>query len=280
MLRRLKSKRVFWWIVLIGSITGLILIFISSVVADLENQTSSANYLRGLIDKTFIARVVYEVGTYSTNDAVSAVSIGFLSSLIPLSFIYLFKIPEIRRIAIQAIVNGYYENFLKSVIEKVHAQGGDIENRVIIILPSYELVENKNIYWGHFRRITERLGFSFVQETTDRDFGRNIFSIQKLDSSPLPVFIDMPTTLTTLKTIIELEEDSPVGVIAERSSVKRRFFSLRSQFQQELAKYVREGDWGNITFVEGETLEKFEKEITGIISSYNDMIASQGQPQA
>ena len=191
-----------------------------------------------------------------------------------MSLIYIYKIPSIRRISIQILVAGYYENFLHGVIQKVYSQVGSTENSVIIILPGFALVENKSIYWKSFQSFAEKHGFTFVQETTDSDFGRNVFTIQKSDKSPIPIFIDMPTTLTNLKKIIELEEHSPVGTISSRKRIKERFYFLRDAFEEELRTYVNEHDWGNVRIVDGRSLREFEQEISEILESISEQIVS------
>lgn len=269
MLLRFSRLRWLWWLVLIFAVGMLVLIGVSSVVADTANETASALWLREQLIGSPLLALMEEVGVYSRNDGVSAISIGVLSSLIPLSYIYLFRIPAIRRTVIQVITSGYYENFLASVIEKIYASGADIERSVLIILPSYELVSNKKLYWGKYRAVLQRHGFQLVQETTDDDFGRNIFLIQKLENPPLPVFVDMPTTLSNLKKIIELEDNSPAGEVTARRWHKQRFLELRNQFREELEGYVAESDWGNIRFIEGDTLAEFEGALEDVINDYD-----------
>ena len=75
----------------------------------------------------------------------------------------------------------------------------------------------------------------------------------------------MPTTLTNLKKIIELEEHSPVGTTSSRKRIKERFYFLRDAFEDELRMYVREHDWGNVRIVEGRSLRGFEQEIGEIM---------------
>lgn len=214
--------------------------------------------------------MVQEIGGLVSNGVVSGGLFGLMSAAITLSLIYIYKIPSIRRISIQILAAGYYENFLHRVIQKVYSQAGSTKNSVIIILPGFALVENKSIYWNSFQSFAERHGFRFVQETTDADFGRNVFTIQKNDKSPIPIFIDMPTTLTNLKKIIELEEHSPVGTISSRKRIKERFYFLRDAFEEELRTYVREHDWGNVRIVEGRSLRGFEQEIGEIMQEISN----------
>ena len=75
----------------------------------------------------------------------------------------------------------------------------------------------------------------------------------------------MPTTLTNLKKIIELEEHSPVGTVSSRKRIKERFYFLRDAFEEELLTFVTEHDWGNVRIVEGRSLRGFEQEIGEIM---------------
>ena len=80
----------------------------------------------------------------------------------------------------------------------------------------------------------------------------------------------MPTTLTNLKKIIELEEHTPVGTTSSRTRIKERFYVLRDAFEEELRTYVREHDWGNVRIVEGRSLRNFETEIGEIIAQISE----------
>lgn len=256
---------IFWWLVLTLSVLALVLMAVSGLVVDQTNTSSVAEFLRSMVSGSGLSLVVQEIGGLVSNGVVSGVLFGLMSAAITLSLIYIYKIPSIRRIAIQILAAGYYENFLHRVIQKVYSQTGSTKNSVIIILPGFALVENKSIYWNSFQSFAEKHGFRFVQETTDADFGRNVFTIQKNDKSPIPIFIDMPTTLTNLKKIIELEEHSPVGTTSSRKRIKERFYFLRDAFEEELRTYVREHDWGNVRIVEGRSLRGFEQEIGEIM---------------
>lgn len=262
---KIRFYTIFWWVILILSVWALVLMAISGLVADLGNTSIVALYLRDMVSGSGLSFVVQEIGGLVSNGVVSGVLFGSLSAAITLSLIYIYKIPSIRRIAIQILAAGYYENFLHQVIQKVYSQTGSTNNSVIIILPGFALVENKSIYWNSFQSFAEKHGFKFVQETTDVDFGRHVFTIQKNDKSPIPIFIDMPTTLTNLKKIIELEEHSPVGTTSSRKRIKERFYFLRDAFEEELRTYVREHDWGNVRIVEGRSLRGFEQEIGEIM---------------
>lgn len=172
--------------------------------------------------------------------------------------------------SIQILAAAYYENFLHSVVQRVYIKSGDTEKRVIIILPGFAFVENKDIYWNSFQSFAQRHGFRLSQETTNADFGRNILTVLRNDDTPVPIFLDMPTTLTSLKKIIELEEHSPVGTVSSRERIKTRFYSLRDDFVKELKGYIRENDWGNVQFVEGRSLKQFEQEMIGIIAELDE----------
>lgn len=261
----IRFYTIFWWMVLTLSVLALVLMAVSGLVVDQANASSAATFLRSMISGSDLSPLVQEIGGLVSNGVVSGVLFGIMSVAITLSLIYIYKIPSIRRISIQILAAGYYENFLHRVIQKVYSQAGSTKNSVIIILPGFALVENKSIYWNSFQSFAEKQGFRFVQETTDADFGRNVFTIQKNDKSPIPIFIDMPTTLTNLKKIIELEEHSPVGTTSSRKRIKERFYFLRDAFEEELRTYVREHDWGNVRIVEGRSLRGFEQEIRDIM---------------
>jgi hypothetical protein len=238
---------------------------VSGLVVDQGNTSSIAVFLRSWLLESWLSPLVQEVGGLVSNGVISGVLFGLLSAAITLSLIYIYKIPSIRKVSIQILAAGYYENFLHSVIQKVYSQAGSTENSVIIILPGFALVENRAIYWKSFQSFAEKHGFKFEQVTTDADFGRNVFTIQQNDKAPIPMFIDMPTTLTNLKKLIELEEHSPVGTTSSRTRVKERFYFLRDAFEEELRTYVREHDWGNVRIVEGRSLRGFEQEIGEIM---------------
>ena len=91
----------------------------------------------------------------------------------------------------------------------------------------------------------------------------------KSDGKEIPIFIDMPTTLTNLKKIIELESHSPIGKVQDTRNVKDRFYILRDQFRSELENYVNEHDWGNVRFIEGKSVRKFEEEISSIMKNFS-----------
>lgn len=264
MLNRIGFKPAFWWFILVSAIIGLVIIAISSIVSDPDNTDSFANFFRTNLNST-VLDFMSAISIYSKYEVTSSIVIGFLLSLLPLSYIYLFKIPDIRKMAITILTAGYYENFLSGVINTIHKSGGNQNNAVLIILPSYELVGNKKLYWERFTNVIALHDFHLKEQTTDKDFGRNILHIYRKDGSPFPIFLDMPTTLTNLKKIIELEDNSPAGSITDRKWRKQRFFELRKQFQDELTKYVEESDWGNIRFIEGTTLKAFEEQLNDVI---------------
>lgn len=266
-MKRLRYKPWFWWGVLLFAVVGLLIIGASSFIADPANNSSLASYLRQSLDGSSLLLVINEVGVYATNDAISGVSIGLLSSLIPLSYIYLFRIPEMRKMAIRILTAGYYENFLSSVIDTIHEKGERLESTVLIILPSFDLVDNKVRYWNHFKRALAKYDFKLQTQVSDKDFGRQIMYIYRADGSLVPIFLDMPTTLTNLKRIIEFEDDSPVGTASEREWKKKRFFELRDQFKSELSTYVKERDWGNIRYIEGADLKDFENELDTVMAA-------------
>lgn len=255
-----------WWGTLFISVLCLAILILSTIVIEPEGNSVIADAVRPLVTDKWYEGLLIEIGTLANNNAISASIIAFFTAAITTSTIYIFKIPEIRRISIQIIAAGYYENFLHGVIKKVYSDIGSVENSILIILPGYSLVESKKLYWDSFRSFAEKHGFVFSQETTDSDFGRNIFTIMRKDGEKIPIFLDMPTTLTNLKKIIELEEHSPVGTLRDVGSVKKRFYLLRDQFQEEIRQYVDEHDWGNVRFIEGKSVRKFEQEISDILA--------------
>lgn len=265
-MKRLINSPLFWWSVLTFSVCGLLTIGVSSFIADLSNHTVLANYLRGALNGTRTLAFINEIGIYATNDAISGVSIGLLSSLIPLSYIYIFRIPEMRKMAIRILTAGYYENFLSGVIDTIHAKGASLESTVLVILPSYDLVDNKIRYWNHFKRSLAKYNFQLETEVSDKEFGRQVMYVYRTDGYRVPIFLDMPTTLTNLKRIIEFEDNSPAGTTSERKWKKQRFRELRTQFRDELSTYVIERDWGNIRFIEGSDLSDFEKELDSVMA--------------
>ena len=144
----IRFSTIFWWVVLILSVSALVLMAVSGLIVDAANTSSIAAFLRSMVSESGLSPVVQEIGGLVSNGVVSGGLFGLMSAAITLSLIYIYKIPSIRRISIQILAAGYYENFLHRVIQKVYSQAGCTKNSVIIILPGFALVENKSIYWN------------------------------------------------------------------------------------------------------------------------------------
>jgi len=255
----IRGRNTFWWAVLIASIFLIFLVVFSSLISDPANTYSWIETTRVSISRYWFASIIDAIGIFIQNDAIYGITVGILFSLVSLSFIYIFKINDIRKTTIHALAYGYFENFLVKLI--TNCSHKYLHYRVIIILPTFQLVEHPDIYMGDIKRILSMKGFETNVETSDTSFGRQAFFVQRKNDPPLPLYIDAPTTLKTLRKILELEADMPVGKVVEHKWWQRRFLELRSEFQAVIEQLLPSGSWGNIVFIESEDKEKFTRRI-------------------
>lgn len=261
-------QQFFWGIILVTCTTLIIFTLASSIIVDESWQKLDG--VRKWLTGHWLENWVYAFGMSAQNDGLYGIFIGSLFSFMSLSFIYLFKIPHIRETTIQAIASGYYENFLSKVIESAHREYSNF--RTIIVLPSYELVENPDIYWSRLKSIIEGMGFKLEESRSDEIFGRRIFTIYKRGSdSSLPVFIDLPSTLKVIRKIIELEAHMPAGRVSRRKWWRRRFQQLRNEFKSSVIDHVGDPKWGRLLFVEGDTVDDFSEKLKKIINEFDEI---------
>lgn len=255
----LKGRNAFWWLVLVISILLISIVVISNLISEPSNTQKWIVSLRNFTQQFWFGGLFSSVGLLTQNDAIYGISVGVLMSLVSLSFIYIFKISDIRKTAIRAIAYGYFENFLIRLITT--CTNRHVHYRVIIILPTFQLVEHPDIYLGDIKQILTRKGFKTGIESSDVSFGRQAFFVQRKDDPPLPLYIDAPTTLKTLRKILELEADMPVGKVVEHKWWQMRFLELRNEFRKAIEQLIPPGSWGNVVFIESEDKDAFMKKI-------------------
>jgi hypothetical protein len=262
----LPQNRTVWVFVFIVALALLTLVFISSLYVDAGLTFWPLPIVRQWIGEVpFLENLLTQVGEAVSNDAILSAVIAILSAAIPLSIVYAFQMPALRKISVRILVDGYYENFLSGVIADVYQKAGNIDNRIGIVLPGYRLVTDKKRYWTTIENVIQRKGFTFETHRTDKDFGRSVFVILNKQGEKLPVYLDLPTTLTGLNKVIEFETGQSRGDLSDRKWSERRFYFLRDLFRTELEKYVVEDDWGNIKFLEGKSLKVFEAELSAFL---------------
>jgi hypothetical protein len=111
------------------------------------------------------------------------------------------------------------------------------------------------------------LGFKLEESESDEIFGRRIFTIYKRDNvASLPVFIDLPSTLKVVRKIIELEAHMPAGRVSRRKWWRRRFNELRNEFKESLLDHIGDPKWGELSFIEGDTVDEFTKKLEKVIN--------------
>lgn len=255
----LRSRNSFWWAVLSASILLIFVVVFSSLIIDPSNTYSWIETVRLSIKQYWVAPIIEAIGLLTQNDAIYGIIVGVLFSLVSLSFIYIFKISDIRRTTIHALAYGYFENFLVKLITMCSTE--HLHYRVIIILPTFQLVEHPDIYMADIKRILAMKGFETKVKSSDASFGRQAFFVQRKDNPPLPLYIDAPTTLKTLRKILELEADMPVGKVIEHKWWQRRFMELRNEFRVAIEQLMPSNSWANIVFIESENMEEFSRKI-------------------
>jgi hypothetical protein len=259
---------------MLASFLTLGVLVFSSVVADIENQSRTAAFARSFVDDSALETLIYEIGAYQQSDAVIGAAIAILTSTIMLSYIHIGKIPNIRRIAIEAIAYGYYENFLIGLAQFCSDTYTDY--RIIIIVPDFQLVETPKFYINRLKKVIKDLGFEMTIQQTDQDFGRHAYLVFKKDHPPLPLYVDIPTTMRVLTRILELEAHMPVGKLVERKWWRKRFSELAHDFANVIRNYMPEDDWGNVVFIESSNKEDFIQKLKREILDLEKKIASRG----
>lgn len=261
----LRANAGVWWAVLLVSGFALIVVVLATLVADAANQTDSMTALRGFLAGTALGYVIGEVGVWANNDTVAGILMAVFSSAISLSVVYIFKVPNIRRTAVQVIGYGYYENFLLRLVKHCADEGQPY--RIIVALPSFQLVEDPDVYFKDIEIMIQGMGFNLQVVESDNKFRRQAFYVQKLEGKALPLYIDVPTTLKTLRKILELEADMPVGKVVGFEWWEARFLQLRKDFQKVIEERMKQGSWGNLVFIDAADKAEFKRRIEEEISN-------------
>ncbi|WP_138472171.1 STING domain-containing protein [Poseidonocella sp. HB161398] len=268
---KVRSKPYFWYLVLFGSSALLVALFALGIVSDSESQSSISIWLRSFFSEGLPNLALREVGPLVSNDLAAGGMVAFLSSMISISIIYIFKIPAIRETSIRVIAFGYYENFLKKVLS--HASEQHEAYRVCVILPQFELVSQPNLYWKGMVRHLKRMGFEIKTVTADQAFFRNTYLVMKKSHPELPLFVDVPTTTRTLQEILELEADMPVGKSKNTKWFRNRFNELREAFGDALRSYYPEQSLRSLVILCPNSESDFETSISTVVSQLEEEIS-------
>jgi hypothetical protein len=168
----LSSRQWAWKLLWIASILLLVVIILSSVIADGQAYPLS-QFLNEKLGAGPLAPALQSIGGLAQNDAIFGIVVGGLFSILSIASIYILKIPNIRSTSVQALAWGYYENYLSNVVQEIAAESPNF--RIVIVLPSYELVERPKFYWARLKVVISRLGFGLENVRTDDVFGRDFF---------------------------------------------------------------------------------------------------------
>lgn len=256
------QSRAFWSIVLLLSCLAMLVMLVSGLLVDVAYDWPWLEGVRAwLTAYPRLDAALRLAGALTENDLILSAFVSLFSVVSTIALTYIRQIFVMRKVGVRVLVDGYFNNFLSKVIRKVISMAGRSQNRIAIILPSFDFMTEKDAYWGKFVAILEYKGFSLETERTDVQFGRDIFVIYSKSGEKLPIFIDLPTTMTGLRKIIQFETGVTRGDLSDHRWAASRFYVLRNQFRSELEKYVRENDWGNLTFIEGQTMDQFEVEL-------------------
>lgn len=275
MMWRLRSQPYFWYSVWFGSLFFLFILLVVGLVAGSEGNSFIARSVRENLGGGLTEQMIRELGPLISNDLVTGGMIAFLSSMVSISTIYIFKIPAIRETSIRVIAFGYYENFLKKVVSFAASEHECY--RVCVILPQFELVSQPDLYWKGMRQHLKRLGFEVKPVTSDQAFFRNTYLVMKKSSPELPIFVDVPTTTRTLQEILELEADMPVGKSKNTKWFRHRFNELRDAFGDALRSYYPEQSLRSFVILAPTSEQDFEASLTTLVSELEDEIKRLGR---
>ncbi|WP_131618226.1 STING domain-containing protein [Roseivivax marinus] len=255
-----RSNNIFWWVSLVVSASLILLVLTAALISDPENsQFSWTSLLQEAVSDAGLSLPVNLIGRLSQNDTVYTITVGILFSVISASLLFIFKINSVRKIAIQAIAYGYFENFLIRLVQ--HCSRAYSAYRIIIVMPTFQLVEYPDVYLEDIKHSLRKLGVTPDIERTDEKFGRYALFVQRKNNPPLPIFIDVPTTLKTLRKILELEADMPAGRVVEHRWWRQRFLHLRREFERAIEQLLPQNSWGNVAFIRSEERDHFEDEL-------------------
>ena len=266
MLDRLKTENMLWWgVIIFGLIFVISVVFAAFLVGDVSGSLGWTAYVREHLADIGLLPAVNFLGYAMQDDTIYAITVGITFTAISTATIYIFKINNIRKIAIRAIAYGYFENFLIRLVQ--HCAKTHIHYRIVIIRPTFHFVEYPDIYMDEIRSRLKKLGFVTSTETTDSSFDRHSIIVQRPGSPPVPLFVDVPTTLKTLRMILELEADMPAGRVMEYKWWRDRFHKLCGEFEDVLKQKFPSNSWRNLIFLDSENLETLEKEIIKLIEA-------------
>ncbi|QUJ76824.1 hypothetical protein KDD17_01815 [Sulfitobacter albidus] len=265
-----SARRWMWKALWLASILAILLVLAGSIAIEGEDNAAAAA-LRRATGEGWFGTVLLSIGQLAQNDGIFGIVVGGLFSIASIAAIYIFKIPNIRNTSVQALAWGYYENYLSGVVQKIAADNPNF--RIVIVLPSYELVERPTIYWARLKVVINRMGFSLENVRTDEVFGKDVFTIQKKDDPALPLYVDLPSTMKVIRRILELEAHMPAGRVARQKWWRGRFKELRGEFKASLVDFFGDEKWGNLVFIDGDNTEQFAKDLQATITALEDDIA-------
>ncbi|MEJ8566351.1 STING domain-containing protein [Elongatibacter sediminis] len=262
MFRRVQASLGFWAVVLVLAAAFFVLVLLSALYVDSGNESAIAAALRNLVDGSILEPLLREFGAFASNDTVAGVFMSLAAAAVSVSLIYLFKMPDMRRIAIESLAYGYYQNFIRHLI--THCIEQHAHFRILIIIPSYELVEQPEIYWKTFQSFLKREGFSLADARTDGSFARHSFLVQRKNlPEPLPLYVDVPTTMRSLTKVLELEANTPVGQLPDAGWARQRFDRLAGYFMDAIQSYMPQESFGNLRFVRSDSVQDFSRRVSG-----------------
>ncbi len=266
MLQRLKGSQTFWAILLVLSVLFFVFAFLAPLYTDANNQSGLAQTLRVWVDGSVLQPLFQAFGSFAANSTIMDVLLSLTAAAIPFAAIYLFKMPNMRRIAIASLTYGYYQNFLRRLVN--HCYVNHDHYRVLIIIPSYELIEEPDEYIRNFKRMLERKGFVLTTTNSDNKFARNAFLVErKLSPEPLPLYLDVPTTMRSLTKVLELEVNSSMGQLQNIKWARARFRQLTTYFIDEVRAQLTEEAACNVRFVFSENKAEFETMLTAEVDA-------------
>ncbi len=266
MLHRIKNSQTFWVIILVLSSGFFLFVLLASLYVDTQNQSDTALAIRNWVSGSYFSPLFKEFGSFAANDTIVGVFLSFAAAMISGAIIYVFKIPGMRRIAIVTLAFGYCQNFLSRLIRYCYQTQSHF--RILLIMPSYGLIENPDDYWDIFKAFLKNKGFVLEETRADERFARHSFLVSRKNSPmPIPLYVDIPTTLRSLSKIIELEANTPVGQLQNLKWARHRFKKLVADFVIAIREQVPDESFGNVRFIICETPGDFADKISAEVDA-------------
>ncbi len=276
MFRRLFDHRLFWYLILALCVLGLLGMVFGSVYLSDDYQSGLARFIRSSIDLFGAGSLIREMDVLLNNDIISGTVIAALSSVMTLAWLHISKIKNMRRMAVEVLAYGYYDNFIKKLIRHCYQEYEAF--RILIILPSHELIEEPDFYKAELTRFFKREGFELKDTRSDEGFARNAYFIQKKESPvSLPLFVDFPTTTRSLSKVLELESDTPIGKLKNIDWARRRFTVLIDYFVQALRGYLSTESFGNVRFIISTDARDFTSKVSHEIKELEQVLLQEMQ---